>query len=103
MAFSEYLNFNISGWGQDKEKLRFLKTFIANLDWSEYGNVTHDEQGCFDMKYQVSWKEANSGTDIQSKVNESEISLDNLSPCHTYNVSISPLFSMKEGKPTIIK
>ena len=55
------------------------------------------------MEYQVSWNEANSGTDIQNKVNEPEISLDNLSPCNTYTVSISPLFSMKEGKPTIIR
>ena len=69
---------------------------------SPYENIT-DEQGCFDMEYQVSWNEANSGTDIQNKVNEPEISLDNLSPCNTYNVSISPLFSMKEGKPTIIR
>ena len=69
---------------------------------SPYENTTN-EQGCFGMEYQVSWKEANSGTDIQHKVNESEISLDNLSPCHTYNVSISPRFSKKEGKPTIIR
>jgi hypothetical protein len=72
------------------------------LDLSPYENIT-DEQGCFDMEYQVSWNEANSGTDIQRKVNEPEISLDNLSPCNTYTVSISPLFSMKEGKPTIIR
>ena len=73
------------------------------MDWSEYGNITHDEQGCFDMEYQVSWKEANSGTDIQITVNEPKIKLDNLSPCHTYNVSISPIFSMKVGKPTVIR
>ena len=69
---------------------------------SPYEIIT-DEQGCFDMQYQVSWKEANSETDNQHKVNESEISLDNLSPCHTYNVSISPRFSKKVGKPTIIR
>ena len=73
------------------------------MDWSEYGNITHDEQGCFDMEYQVSWKEANSETDIRRTVNDPKIKLDNLSPCHTYNVSISPIFSMKVGKPTVIR
>ena len=55
------------------------------------------------MEYQVSWKEANSETDILRTVNEPKIRLDNLSPCHTYNVSISPIFSMKVGKPTVIR